>query len=192
MTRFGRVGSGRPLMLRLVVGVVLAGGLAVTTVGCGDDGGSGVKVASGGSNGAAKSGGGEGGSGSGKGDDAERRELMVKFAGCMRGHGVDMPDPEPGEGGAMRIGAMPADEGSSKTEDAMKACERFRPKSDFDPNDPKFKEWQAKRSACMRENGVNMGDGPGGGMVALDLGDDKVKKAMELCDKKVPPLPKKK
>ncbi|MFF7248790.1 hypothetical protein ACFZBU_33340 [Embleya sp. NPDC008237] len=164
----------------------------MTTAGCGDDGGSPKsKVASGGGSGGAKAEG-SGGSDSGKGDDAERRDQMVKFAGCMREHGVDMPDPEPGEGGAMRIGAMPADEGSSKTEDAMKACEKFQPKSDFDPNDPKFKEWQAKHMDCLRENGVNVGDGAGGAMVTIDASDEKVTKAMDLCNKKVPPLTKKK
>ncbi|MFE3202504.1 hypothetical protein [Embleya sp. NPDC059237] len=127
----------------------------MTTVGCGDDDGSTKsKVASGGGGGAAKAEGSGGGSGSGKGDDAERRELMVKFAGCMREHGVDMPDPVPGEGGARRIGAMPADEGSSKAEDAMKACERFQPKSDFDPNDPKFKEWQAGGRTWTASSGL--------------------------------------
>ncbi|GCE00858.1 hypothetical protein EHYA_08584 [Embleya hyalina] len=193
MTRFGHAKSGRPLALRLAIGLVLASGLALTTVGCGDGGSEGVeKVASGGGSGAKAEGSG-GGSGSGKGDDAQRRDQMVKFASCMREHGVDMPDPEPGEGGAMRIGAMPADEGSSKTEDAMKACEKFQPKSDFDPNDPKFKEWQAKHTSCLRENGVNVGDpGADGAMVTLDAGDEKVKSAMELCNKKVPPLTKKK
>ncbi|MYS78665.1 hypothetical protein [Embleya scabrispora] len=193
-TRFGRAGSGRPLALRLAVGVIVAGGLALTTVGCGDDGGSTKsKVASGGGSGGAKSENSGGGSGSGKGDDAARRDQMVKFASCMREHGIDMPDPEPGEGGAMRIGGMAADEASSKTEEAMKACEKFQPKSDFDPNDPKFKEWQAKHTSCLRENGVNVGDaGAGGAMVTLDASDEKVKKAMDVCNKKVPPLTTKK
>ncbi|MET7304151.1 hypothetical protein [Embleya sp. NPDC005575] len=174
--------------------MVLASGLALATAGCGDDGGSTKsKVASGGGSGGAKAESSGGGSGSGKSDDAERRDQMVKFAGCMREHGVDMPDPEPGEGGAMRMGAMAADEGSSQTEAAMKACEKFQPKSDFDPNDPKFKEWQAKHTDCLRENGVNVGDGgAGGAAVTLDMNDEKAMKAMELCNKKVPPLTKKK
>ncbi|MEU0941114.1 hypothetical protein [Embleya sp. NPDC005971] len=193
MTRFGRARSGRPLALRLALGVVLASGLALTTVGCADEGGSPEsKVASGGGSGGAKAESSGGQAGSGKSDDGERRDQMVKFAGCMREHGVDMPDPEPGEGGAMRMQAMSADEGSSKTEEAMKACEKFQPKSDFDPNDPKFKEWQAKRTDCLRENGVNVGDGAGGAMVTLDINDDKVKTAMDLCNKKLPPPTKKK
>ncbi|WP_406299496.1 hypothetical protein OG948_30280 [Embleya sp. NBC_00888] len=188
MTRFGRTGSGRPLALRLAVGVVLASGLALSTAGCGDDGGGSAKnkVASGG-------GGGEkagGQSDSGKKGDASDREQMVKFAGCMREHGIDMPDPEPGEGGAMSAMGVPADGDMSKTENALKACEKYQPKSDFDPNDPKFKEWQAKNAECMRENGVDMGDGTG--MVTLEAGDEKTTKALEVCNKKVPPFEKKK
>ncbi|OPC80068.1 hypothetical protein B4N89_03085 [Embleya scabrispora] len=195
MTRFGRTGSGRPLVLRWAACMVLVGGLALTTAGCGgDDGGSAKnKVASGGgSAGKDQKAGGQ--QGAGKDDAKARYEQMVKFASCMRENGIDMPDPEQGEGGAMRMPAMTMDGDMSKTENAMKACEKFQPKLDFDPNDPKFKEWQAKRAACMRENGVeNMDDGGGGAAaVTIDASDDKVMKAIEICNKKVPPFEKQK
>ncbi|WP_406279773.1 hypothetical protein [Embleya sp. NBC_00896] len=193
MTRFGRTGAGRPSVVRMAVGMVLVGGLALTTAACGgDDGGSGKsKVASGGGS-AGSANKPAGGGSEGKDDDASAHEQMVKYAGCMREHGIDMPDPEPGGAAAMSL-AMPADGDMTKTETAMKECEKFQPKSDYDMNDPAFKEWQAKREACWRENGVDMGDGTGTAAVSIDAGDEKVKKALETCDKKVPPFkPKKK
>ncbi|MGC0419751.1 hypothetical protein [Embleya sp. AB8] len=188
-TRFGRAA------LRGAVGVVLVSGLALSTAGCGSDGGGSTKskVASGG--GAGKKSGepqaGAGAGGAGKDEDAARYEQMVKFAGCMRENGIDMPDPEPAAGGAVRMRAMPADGDSSKTENAMKACEKYQPKSEFDPNDPKFKEWQAKRTACLRDHGVDIGDS-GTAAMTVDASDEKVMKAIETCDKQVPPPAKKK
>jgi pyruvate/2-oxoglutarate dehydrogenase complex dihydrolipoamide acyltransferase (E2) component len=36
-------------------------------------------------------------------DDPKMRDQMLKFAQCMRQHGVDVPDPQPGEGIQMRV-----------------------------------------------------------------------------------------
>ncbi|NUP62553.1 MAG: hypothetical protein HOW71_10310 [Nonomuraea sp.] len=61
-----------------------------------------------------------------KGDgtmDPERFDRMVKFAQCMRKHGVDMPDPKPGEGLQLKIGPGRKD----KLETAQKACEQYAP-----------------------------------------------------------------
>jgi hypothetical protein len=62
--------------------------------------------------------------------EEERREFqdaMLEFAQCMREHGVDMPDPEFGEGGrgVFRMGpgknAAPAD--TEAFEEAQEACQ---------------------------------------------------------------------
>jgi hypothetical protein len=62
--------------------------------------------------------------------DEERQQFqdtMLEFAKCMREHGVDMPDPEFGEGGrgVFRMGPGPgASAGESKTfEEAQEACQ---------------------------------------------------------------------
>ena len=57
------------------------------------------------------------------GDDPAVRDQMVKFAQCMREHGVDMPDPVPGQPIQLKVQA-----GQEKTmEAAQKACEEFAP-----------------------------------------------------------------
>jgi hypothetical protein len=54
-------------------------------------------------------------------------ESMLKFARCMREHGVDVPDPKPGEG--IRIGG---------------------PGSKIDPEDPSFQKAQKACEGLMR------------------------------------------
>jgi hypothetical protein len=55
------------------------------------------------------------------------QETMLEFAKCMREHGVDMPDPELGEGGRGVFRAGPGrgmpDTSSKEFEEAEKACE---------------------------------------------------------------------
>ncbi len=56
-------------------------------------------------------------------NDPKVRDQMLKFAQCMRQHGVDMADPQPGEGIQLRV-----NKGSqAKTEAAQKACQQYAP-----------------------------------------------------------------
>jgi hypothetical protein len=65
---------------------------------------------------------------------AELRDQALKFAQCMRQHGVDMPDPQVSNGGfriTMRAGG--AGKGginpdSAAFKDAQEACKAFQPK----------------------------------------------------------------
>jgi hypothetical protein len=57
--------------------------------------------------------------------DPKVRDQFVKFAQCMREHGVNMEDPGP-EGG-LRIKGNPGDMSREKMEKARKACESLRP-----------------------------------------------------------------
>ncbi|MFI9386690.1 hypothetical protein [Kutzneria sp. NPDC052558] len=57
--------------------------------------------------------------GSGPGpDDPQVRDQMLKYAKCMRDHGVDMPDPKPGEAITLPMGGS----GDAKLDAAGKAC----------------------------------------------------------------------
>lgn len=80
------------------------------------------------------------------GDDAEREDMLVEYASCMRENGYDMPDPdfsaprEPGQGGGGPFGGG------------------------IDPEDPAF---QAAHEACADVVGdlgriPGAGGGPGG------------------------------
>ncbi|WP_086820710.1 hypothetical protein [Allokutzneria sp. NRRL B-24872] len=110
------------------------------------------------------------------------KERMLKFAKCMRDNGVDMPDPEFGEGGSsVTLGRGEID--PEKFKKADKACEKYSGAKDFNPNDPKFKEEQLKWAKCMREQGIDVPDpGADGTAAAIPLDGDKEK--MEAAFKK--------
>ncbi|MGH3392105.1 MAG: hypothetical protein ACRDOO_24795 [Actinomadura sp.] len=56
-------------------------------------------------------------------EDPKVRDQMLKFARCMREHGIDMPDPRPGEGVQLRV----QNGDRAKVEAAQKACGELRP-----------------------------------------------------------------
>jgi len=64
----------------------------------------------------------------------ELRDQALKFAQCMRSHGVDMPDPEVGKGGLrITIRGGPGSKGSLNPNSpafkhAQEACKAFQPK----------------------------------------------------------------
>jgi hypothetical protein len=80
-------------------------------------------------------------------------ELGVKFAQCMREHGVDLPDPKPGEGIQLRVGP---DTSRETMNAAMEACREFNPQGNGGPagGNPQNAENVRKFAQCMRDNGV--------------------------------------
>ncbi len=64
-------------------------------------------------------------------DQKKMRAAALKNAQCMRDHGIDMPDPQFGDGGRIqqRIGGPGSniDPKSQKFQDAMKACQKEAP-----------------------------------------------------------------
>ncbi len=62
--------------------------------------------------------------------EKKMKEAALKNAQCMRDHGIDMPDPQFGEGGRItqKIGKESGiDPTSQKFQDAMKACQKEAP-----------------------------------------------------------------
>jgi hypothetical protein len=59
-----------------------------------------------------------------QGNDPQQADAMLKFAQCMREHGVDVPDPKPGEG--VKIQA-PEGGDKDKADAAQKACRDLLP-----------------------------------------------------------------
>lgn len=117
----------------------------------------------------------------------DREEQMLKFTECMRGEGVDMPDPEPG--GGIRIqGGDP-----SKTEAAMAKCRQYLPNGgEMGRMNAADMEKARQYSKCMRDNGVTafpdpdpetgaimLRGGPGSG---LDPNSDTFKAAQKTCE----------
>lgn len=87
-----------------------------------------------------------------------RNDAQVKFARCMREHGVDVGDPTPGQAGIV-IRARPGDE--QKLEKAQKACQKLVPGAFKEPTpeeQEKFKDAALAFARCMRAHGVDMPD----------------------------------
>jgi hypothetical protein len=149
------------------------------------------------------------------GGDQPDDEAALEFAQCMREHGVDVPDPQPGEGpitfGSTRgpgEGKGPTTESAGPLSDpqgreAFEACQDKLGDAAPDISEEERQEMQdaALRFAqCMREHGVDMPDpqfqdGPGGGiLMRLDAGnvdtDSPVfQQAQEACQDELPKPP---
>ncbi|MGW0483055.1 hypothetical protein [Nonomuraea sp. NPDC003214] len=95
----------------------------------------------------------------------------VKWAQCMRENGIDIEDPQPGQGVKMTMGP-----GSKEAMDkAQKACEDLRPKGGMGGNgNPQGAEKLRKLAQCMRDNGVEEFPDPDGGMLRMtkNVADD--------------------
>jgi len=117
-------------------------------------------------------------------------EMALKFAQCMREHGVDMPDPEI-DGGRItqRINAGPG--GKEKVEAAQEACKEYAPSGPGGGKvDPEAQQEMLDHAQCMRDNGVEKfpDPNPNEGGVRIDgeiAGDPDFKKAQESCDAKL-------
>ena len=133
----------------------------------------------------------------GSGDQqAKFREAGLKFARCMREHGVDMPDPKAGPGGGIMLrGPDIGPEDKSKMDAAQKACQKYlesvRPPELSKEQEQKFKDRALKFAQCMREHGIDMPDPQfegGGGMTqrmneGIDPRSQRFRDATEACSK---------
>jgi hypothetical protein len=116
---------------------------------------------------------------------ANAQDTGVKFAQCMRQHGIDMPDPKPGDRGVK----ITTRKGNQATMDAaLQACRKYSPKMNIDPNDPTVRDRMLKLAQCLREHGVQVADPqPGQGIrIQVRKPDAKTQRAVEACDKLVP------
>ncbi|MFG1862972.1 hypothetical protein [Microbispora bryophytorum] len=177
----------RPMRLRPVralgPALGLTVGLALALAGCGaapaDDG-------------IASAGGATSGGGATAGPSAsapvDRQEAQLKFAQCMREHGVDIPDPGPD--GRVRIIGKKGDQASM--EKAMQACRHFMKDAVGDKlggDDPQARDRMVKFAQCMREHGIDMPDpAPGQGIqVKIKRGQEKaMEEAQKACEELAP------
>ncbi|MEU8341352.1 hypothetical protein SAMN05443665_101097 [Actinomadura meyerae] len=127
------------MRLRILAALPLALALALT--GCGSDDGGDTGVASAGG---AKQ---EGAAGGAK---PNPDEMGVKFAQCMREHGVDMEDPKPGKGVQLKVKGK-----KEIVEKAMEACRQYNPQANATgAPDPEMQERAREHAECMRQHGV--------------------------------------
>jgi hypothetical protein len=133
-------------------------------------------------------------------------QAMLAFARCMREHGVDIPDPQPGSGGKggtfnFRVGDGGKATDKTKLQAADTACRHFIEGIGSGPNggqiDPAMQDALIAFSRCMREHGIDMPDPqfenggaalvvPDGGKGAFDPNSTKFKDAQEACKNLLP------
>jgi len=116
----------------------------------------------------------------------------LRFAQCMRQHGVDIPD-NPGEGRqTFRTGPR------ATFQAALKACDKYRRQAfgNITPQQrQEFRDAFVKFAACMRQHGVDVPD-PSSGPPANgqrrrlpDRNDPTVQAAMKACQSQLPKRP---
>ena len=115
-------------------------------------------------------------------------ERQLKFAECMREHGVEMPDPDPDSDGpsvgSVRIGNGP--EALAEYQAALEACREYSPAGDGGSvqADPEMQERMLRYSQCMRDNGVEAFPDPDGTSIRVDesvSSDPDFQVAQEAC-----------
>lgn len=116
-----------------------------------------------------------------KGSDEDK---MRAYAKCMREHGVDMPDPEPGAGGGMNMSVEAGEK--DKVDKANEACKKLLPNGGVPPK-PSAEDLDRMReqAQCLRDHGIDVED-PTMDDPGLQLNDrsgdsEKVNKALEEC-----------
>jgi hypothetical protein len=147
----------------------------------------------------------EAGAGNGTGTEAsdrdkELREAGLKYAQCMREHGIDMADPQPGQRG-LRL-APPEGVSPQKMGRADEACRKFldavKPPEMSEAQKKEFQEAALAHSRCMREHGIDFPDPTfdenGGAQIRIGRGSGinpespKFQAAQKDCESKLPQL----
>jgi hypothetical protein len=150
--------------------------------------------------------GGNGGGKSAADRESEARDAQLRYAQCMREHGVDVPDPvfEPG-GGSLQIGPDPEDipGGKSALNEAEQACQKhlddIEPPELSEEEQEEFREASLANARCMREHGIENFPDPtfgedGGAEIRIDRGsidpeDPDFREAEEACKDTLPQKP---
>jgi hypothetical protein len=107
----------------------------------------------------------------------------LAFAECMRGNGIDMRDPAPGQGGLREALHGLEDEYDQATiEQAVTACQDLLPQRAHEGgHDAARDEVELALAECLREQGLDVPDNlfEGGGL--HDVDDEELRAAMEEC-----------
>ena len=78
----------------------------------------------------------------------------VAYAQCMRRHGVNLPDPAPGQNGKTRVQGG----NNGVTKRAMSACQHYLPSGKLNPSDPRFIDQMVQFARCLRQHGIDVAD----------------------------------
>ena len=120
----------------------------------------------------------DGGSGSRSKSQGDKAfEGALKYAKCMREHGIDTPDPQRVGNGGIKMTMKGGPTNRAAMETAQKACEKYMTigggKAPSAAEQAKAKDAMLAYAKCMRGEGVNMPDpkfSSGGGGATFRLG----------------------
>lgn len=112
------------------------------------------------------------------------QDKALKFAKCMREHGVDMPDPEVSQDGGIGISINGGDK--AKVDKADKECRHLMPNGGEPPKpSPEDLDRMREEAQCLRDHGIDVKDptmdNPGIQIEGAGPEDEKFRKAMEEC-----------
>jgi hypothetical protein len=100
------------------------------------------------------------------------QQAALDFARCMRQHGLDMPDPKVDAQGRVQIQIGPGGGGNrppdpKKLQAAQQACGNLLSDGGEGPGqmDPKARDAMVAYAKCMRQQGIDMPDPTGDGLV---------------------------
>jgi uncharacterized protein involved in copper resistance len=128
----------------------------------------------------------------------QMRDAQLAFAKCMREHGVDMPDPQPGERGfqVVESNGMPPAKARAAEEACRKYLDAIKPPELTDAQKKEFQEAALAHARCMREHGIDVPDPTfdSSGRATMKIGkgsgvrpdDPDFKAAADACAKKLP------
>lgn len=121
---------------------------------------------------------------------ANARDAQLKYAQCLRQHGVDVKDPDPGQ--PVRITNNNGSLDMTKLQAAQQACQSYMQQAapDGGANDPAVHDAMVKYAECMRANGIDMPDPSAGGGIQMKGpaggSDAKMQAAQAACQKYLP------
>ncbi|MFI5911112.1 hypothetical protein [Dactylosporangium sp. NPDC051541] len=130
-------------------------------------------------------------SGTGSRDPKDDQEAFLKFAQCMRDHGVPMEDPNFDSGGGGVGLTITGDVDKNKVDAAQAECKSLMPNNGQPPKlDAAQLEQMRKYAQCMREHGIPNFPDPqeeGGFMIdgnelGIDLQSEQMKSAQAACE----------
>jgi len=113
------------------------------------------------------------------------QDKSVQFAQCMRQHGVNIPDPQPGGGGIKVPKDALADK--AKLNAAIKACGKYGGqalKGLTGQGGTQSQDNQLKLARCLREHDIDVADTQAGQPLKLppgSLNSARVKEALKTC-----------
>jgi hypothetical protein len=130
----------------------------------------------------------------------QAQEAQLKFARCMREHGVEMDDPKQGERGIQMVG--PRGASPQKAREAEEACRKYldaiKPPELSDEQEKQLKDAALAHARCMRDHGIDFPDPTfgedGRATIKIERGsgvdpqDPKVQEAEKACQEKLPQI----